>query len=87
MSGVGDGGTGAVCGVCPELAIIYMYVYLCMCVYMCMYMCIYIHINVYIYKYTYHIIVYILVICLYCRLWASKNQLGISDFNDKISFN
>ena len=75
MFGVGDGGTGAVCGVCFRLMITYVCmclcacVFVCVCIYMCTCMCVCIYIYVYVYMYVcMYMYVYMCVcvrICVY----------------------
>ena len=80
------------CVVCLGLVVIYVYVYMyvCMCmlcvyVYVCMRACVYAHT----YIHTQYVcdVVGALFWRFCCWLWASKCWLGISDSNDKISFN
>ena len=48
---VGNGGAGAVCGVCSRLVVMYMYVYMCMCmgIHVCIYVCVYVCVCICIY--------------------------------------
>ena len=91
MFGVGNGGAGAVRGVCSKLVVMYMYVYMCMCVYVCIYacvcvcvciciyvcvcVCIYMYIYIYIYIYVY-IYIYI-YICIDTSYLSLFSGLGV----------
>ena len=77
----------------------YVYIIICMCLCMCLYMyicmCVYVCMCIYIYMQRQQSFAFIvgfergqhLALVFLLLLWASKCLLGISDFNDKISFN
>ena len=48
MFGVGNGGAGAVRGVCSRLEVIFIYMCLCMCMYLYMYICVSVYVHIYV---------------------------------------